>query len=114
MDVETVGDFGATGRPDPDVIRRIEEQNRGMWVLVTMDLTIVEDYPGFDWTRYALAWVQVHENLRGAPVERAKTEIVQRHAHAIREQARGDHHTYTTTRRYKHRPSLTTMLRSRH
>jgi len=111
IEVQTVSDFGVTGHPDPDVVRRIATEHRGAWVLVTMDLTIIEDYPGFDWSRYALAWVRVHEDLRGESVEREKAEVVHRHAHAIREQADGDHHTYTATRHYKSRPSLSTMLR---
>ena len=82
-------------------------------MLVTMDLTVVEDYPGFDWSRYAIAWVVVHESLAGARVEQAKHEIVHRHAHKIREQARGDHHTYTAERHYTTRPSLNRLLRRR-
>jgi hypothetical protein len=78
-----------TGSPDPDVARRIDDQCSGAWVLVTMDLTVVEDYSGFDWNRYAIAWVVVHETLAGARVEQAKHEIVHRHAHKIREQGAG-------------------------
>ena len=102
-----------TGRADPDVVRHVDDQASQAWVFVTMDLTIVEDFPGLDWTRYAIAWVRIHEELRGARVEQEKTEIVHRHAHSIREQTRGDHHTYTATRHFKSRPSLTTMLRRR-
>lgn len=111
IEVATVADFGVTGRADPNVVRRIDEQHSGSWVFVTMDLTIVEDFPGFDWSRYAVAWVRPHEQLRGESVEREKAEIVHRHAHTIREQARGDHHTYTATRHFKSRPSLATLLR---
>ena len=53
-------------------------------MLVTMDLTVVEDYPGFDWSRYAIAWVVVHES-----------------------------HTYTAERHYTTRPSLNRLLRRR-
>jgi hypothetical protein len=113
MLAQTVGDYGATGRPDPDVVRRISEQQPGPWVLVTMDLTIVEDYPGFDWSRYAIAWIRVDEHLRGAKVEHQKNEIIHRHAHSMLEQRPGDHHTYTAMNRYKTRPSLAYMLRRR-
>lgn len=82
-----------------------------MWVLVTMDLTITEDFPGFDWDRYAIAWVAGHESLRGAAFEHSKQDIVHRHAHAMVEQARGDHHTYSEKRHSKARPSLTSWLK---
>jgi hypothetical protein len=113
MEVATVGDFGATGRPDPDVVRKIIAAQKAHWILVTMDLTIVEDYPGFDWSRYAIAWIRVHEELKGAAVEREKAEILQRHAHVIRELANGDHHTFTATQHLKSPPSLNYMTRKR-
>jgi hypothetical protein len=113
MGVATVGDFGATGRPDPDVVRQIVGAVNEHWILVTMDLTIVEDYPGFDWSRYAIAWIRPHEKLRGVAVERAKAEIIHRYAHAIRELAGGDHHTFTAERHFKSRPSLAYMTRKR-
>lgn len=113
LDVSTVADYGATGRPDPDVVRRIEEQHAGAWVLVTMDLTIIEDFPGFDWDQYAIAWVILRKEIRGAAAERTKAEIVHRHAHTIREQGRGDHFTYNREGHYKHRPSLASFLERR-
>ena len=113
MEVATVGDFGAKGRPDPDVVRKVIAAQKSHWVLVKMDLTIIEDYPGFDWSRYAIAWIRPHEGLRGAAVERAKAEIIHRHAHAIRELAASDHHTFTTERHFKSRPSLAYMTRKR-
>ncbi len=73
---ETVGDYGATGRADPDVVRRIAAQCRVPWVFVTMDLTIIEDFPGFDWNRYAIAWIRPREDLHGARVEEEKTDII--------------------------------------
>ena len=82
-----------------------------MWVLVTMDLTIVEEHPRFDWDRYAVAWIVVHDDLLGAAFEAAKTDVVHRHAHRIAEQARGDHFTYTVTQRIRSRPSLASQLR---
>jgi hypothetical protein len=80
MGVKTVADFGAEGRPDPDVV----------WVLVTMDTTILEDFAGFDWSRYAIAWVVIDDHLLGAAVEKAKSNVVQRHAHMIVEQKPND------------------------
>jgi hypothetical protein len=112
-DVGTVKDFGAKGRPDPDVVRRIDEGHHGAWVLITMDLTIVEDFRGFDWDRYAIAWVVPHEHLKGAAFEHEKNDIVHRHVHRMLEQGRGDHHTYTVKQRHKSRPSLMSQLRRR-
>jgi hypothetical protein len=112
-DVKTVKDFGAQGRPDPDVVRRIASGHSGPWVLITLDFTIVEDFAGFDWDRYAIAWVVVHEDLRGAAFEHEKNDIVHRHVHQMVEQGRGDHHTYTVKQRYKTRPSLASQLRRR-
>jgi hypothetical protein len=81
------------------------------WVLVTMDLTITDDFPGFDWDRYAIAWVMVRQGVLGGAVEVEKTEIVQRHAHDMREQGQGDHHSYTAHRRHKSPPSLASLTR---
>jgi hypothetical protein len=113
LDAQTVGDFAVTGRPDPDVVRGIENSSSiaGGWVLVTMDLTIVEDFSGFDWSLYAIAWIHVPVHMRGAAVERAKADIVHRHAHVIAEQVPGDHHTYTARQHFRHRPSLTSLMR---
>jgi hypothetical protein len=111
LDVATVADFGVTGRADPDVVRQIGERHAGPWVFLTMDLTIVEEHPGFDWDRYAIAWISVHEDLSGAAFEASKTDVVHRHAHQIVEQGRGDHHTYTTGQRIRSRPSLASQLR---
>jgi hypothetical protein len=111
LEVSTVGDFGVTGRPDPDVVRTIGDRHSAMWVLVTMDLRIVEEHPGFDWGRYAIAWIRVHEELRGGAFEAAKTDIVHHHARRITEQGRGDHFTYTATQRIRSPPSLAAQLR---
>ncbi len=110
LDVQTIGDFGAQGRADPDVVRRIGEGLKGDWVLITMDLTILEDFEGFDWSRYAIAWVVIDERLQGSAVEQSKSNVVQRHAHAIDEQKPGDHFTYTAQRHSKHPPSLAKLL----
>ena len=112
-DVAPLSDFGATGTPDPDVVRRIDHAHRGPWVLITMDFTIVEDFAGFDWARYAIAWIVVHEDLKGAAFEHEKNDIVHRHVHQMAEQGRGDHHTYTVKQRLRSRPSLTSQLRRR-
>jgi hypothetical protein len=112
IEAQSVTDLGARGKPDPELIRRIAEGlGRRKWVLVTMDLTITEDYPGFDWARYALAWVQVERHLRGVRVEREKANILQRHAHLMVEQGSGDHHTYNARQRFRHPPSLASQLR---
>lgn len=110
MKVKTVADFGAEGRPDPDVVRRIAGGCDGDWVLVTMDTTILEDFAGFDWSRYAIAWVVIDDHLLGAAVEKAKSNVVQRHAHMMVEQRPNDHFTYSATRHSKHPPSLTKLL----
>jgi hypothetical protein len=101
-----VHDFRATSTLDPDVIRAVALGLDDPWVLVTMDGTIVDEYPGFEWERYAIAWVVIDGHLRGAAVEHAKAETIQRHAHQMIEQRRGDHYSYTPTSRYKHPPSL--------
>lgn len=113
LDVKTIGDFGLTGKPDPDLVKRIAEQCSGAWILVTMDLTIAEEHRGFDWKRYAIAWVQVRKEVRGPAVEKAKHETIQRHAHHIRDQGPGDHFTYTPERYSKYPPSLAKMLERR-
>lgn len=109
----TVGALGVTGRTDPEVVRRIDGSVPPPWVLVTMDLTIMEDHRGFSWERYALAWIIVNDALRGAQVEREKVNVVHRHAHVMCEQTRGDHHSYTAKQHFKHPPSLTSLLRRR-
>ena len=81
------------------------------FVLVTMDLTITEEFTGFDWDRYAIAWIAVREDLRGQAFEQAKQNIVHMHAHVIAEQRVGDHHTYSERRHSRSPPSLTTWLR---
>jgi hypothetical protein len=98
IEVASVGDYGMTGRPDPDIVRQIGEQTRDPWVLVTLDLTITEDYEGFAWERYALAWVAPAEHLRGQAFEAEKANIVHNHALDMVEQRAGDHHTYTLRR----------------
>jgi predicted nuclease of predicted toxin-antitoxin system len=112
IDAMTVGDYGVIGRSDPDVVREIQRSaRRKPWVLVTMDLTIMEEHQGFKWERYAIAWVVLREGLRGVRVEREKSEIVHRHAHLIHQQAPGDHHTYTSTQHFRQPPSLTSLLK---
>jgi hypothetical protein len=112
LDVKTLGDFGVTGRPDPDVVRQIGARQPGPWVLVTMDLTILEDHPGFDWGRYALAWI-VLPDIRGKEFEEAKHSVIQRRLHEIVEQGPGDHHTYTFAQRHRSPPSLASQLNRR-
>ena len=110
----TVGDAGVTGRTDPNVIRGIQRfAGSRPWVLVTMDLTVVEEYAGFDWGLYAIAWVVIPEELLGSAVEKAKANVIHRHAHLIDRQAPGDHQTYALSQHFRSRPSLTSMLRRR-
>jgi hypothetical protein len=111
--VTTVGELGAQGRPDPDVIRRAEDAVSGSWVLVTMDTSMIEDHLRFGWREYAIAWVAINDQLRGAAVEQSKMNVVHRHAHVIVAQARGDHFTYFEARHDKVPPSLSTQLRRR-
>jgi hypothetical protein len=109
--VRTVGDLGATSIRDPDVIRAIARKLSGPWVMVTMDGTIVEEHPNFEWDRYAIAWVVVDPKLRGVAVEQAKNDIVHHHAKRMLEQRPPDHFTYTQTQRHKSPPSLVSTLR---
>ncbi|MDQ3642265.1 MAG: hypothetical protein M3450_12580 [Actinomycetota bacterium] len=107
IQARAVGDFHAKSTLDPDVVRAVAAgMKRRSWVLVTMDSSIIEEHRGFGWDRHAIAWVVIDAHLRGATVERAKTEIVQRYAHAMVEQRPGDHHTYRRNRHYKHPPGL--------
>lgn len=108
--VKTVKDFEVAHGTDPDVVRTIGERHDGPWVLVTTDVTIVDQQRGFDWSRYAIAWIVVRENLRGAAVERAQANIVQRWAHEIVGLGRGDQRTYHETTRARTRPSLASQL----
>lgn len=109
--VKTLGDYALTGRPDPDVVRSIDQRESGMWVLVTMDLRIVEDHPGFEWERYAIAWILVHEDLVGVKFEQSKRNVIHKYAHEMVQQGRGDQHSYSEQRRTKSRPSLSSQLR---
>lgn len=110
-EVKTVHDFGVSGKPDPDVVRTINSRSRRHWVLVTMDVTIVEEHQGFDWDRYAIAWIVHPEKLKGAAVEKAKANILHRWAHEIVELGKGQHRTYYEKRHSKSRPSLASQLR---
>lgn len=112
IDAATVSDYGVTGQSDPDVVRRLDEGIQPeSWVLVTMDLTIMDDHEGFSWERYAIAWIVLPEGLKGLRVEQAKSEIVHRHAHLICDQKVGDHCTYTRRQRFRSPPALTSLLR---
>lgn len=107
MIVRTVDDYNAKSKIDPDVIRAVAGKlRRSPWVLVTMDGTIVDEHPKFEWERYAIAWVQIDAHLRGIAVEHAKNDVVQRQAHRMLELKPGDHFTFTVDRQYKHPPAL--------
>lgn len=107
--VRTVGDFGVQGRPDPEVVRQVADQASDPWILVTMDLSIVEDFKGFDWNRYAIAWVRIRKELRGRAVEVAKANTLHKHLDRMVGQRPGDHFTYTPERHDKHPPSVASM-----
>jgi hypothetical protein len=109
--VRTVADLGARSVLDPDVIRAISHRLSGPWVMVTMDGTIVDEHPGFEWDLYAIAWVVIDPKLRGVAVEQAKTDVVQRHAHKMLEQRPPDHFSYTQHARHRSPPSLVSTLR---
>jgi hypothetical protein len=111
LEVQTVHDFGVSGKADPDVVRTIDARCKPHWVLVTMDVTIIEEHQRFEWDRYAIAWIVHPEGLKGAAVERAKANIIHRWAHEIVKLRRGDHHTYYESRHLKSRPSLASQLR---
>ncbi len=102
----TVQEFRATSIVDPDVIRAIAQCIASPWVLVTMDGTIVDEHPRFEWGSYAIAWIVIAPHLRGVAVEHAKADVLQRHAHQMVEQRPGDHHSYTQRARFRHPPSL--------
>ena len=103
----TLQDLGLAGNtPDPDLARQASKKLGDDFVLVTIDLTILEDSPGFDWERYAIAWIKPDGHLSGAEVEAAKHDIFHHYADRIAEQIPGDHHTYTGGRYYRHPPSL--------
>lgn len=111
--LSTVGDIGAQGRPDPDVMKRAATGQKGNWVLITMDTTILEDHPRFAWRNYAIAWVSVNEQLLGAAFEQSKVNIVHRHVHLMAAQGRGDHFTYFERRHEKVPPSLASQLKKK-
>ena len=104
--VRSLHEFGLDGTPDPDVVRQLESLIDHPWVLVTLDLEILEHHPNFDWGRYAIAWVMLPRQLKGVAVEHAKHGIVHHHAKRIEGQKPGDHFTYNETSQYKHPPSL--------
>lgn len=107
----TLDDFNVTSTLDPDVIRGIASAMRGPWVLVTLDGSIVEDAPNFEWDRYAIAWVVLEPHVKGIAAERAKLDIVARHAHQIVDQQQDDHFSYTRHQRHKAPPSLVSRSR---
>jgi hypothetical protein len=110
--VTTVHECGVEATIDPDVIRAIDRIMDGrLWVLVTMDNSIVEDHPGFEWERYAIAWVLIDPHLRGAAAEQEKHEVIHRHVHQMVEQRAGDHFSYNVPSRFTHPPSLVTRQR---
>jgi hypothetical protein len=113
LEVKTVKDFGVTQTTDPDMVKTIATRHDGQWVLVTMDTTIVEEHTGFDWSRYAIAWVIVPEHLTGLTFDQAKANVLHNWALDIAQLRAGDHRTYYERRHTKSRPSLSSQLRRR-
>jgi hypothetical protein len=92
---------------DSTVARRADEKvGADRCVLVTIDVTIVEDSRGFDWSRYAIAWLKIPSHLKGGDAETAKHNILHRRVDRIAAQSAGDHFTYTLESSYQHPPSL--------
>lgn len=101
-----VAELGLGGkRTDSDLVREIGGKIEPPWTFVTADLTIIEDASGFDWDRYAIAWVMVRKGLKGAAYEQAKQHIVHKHVEKMEGQQPGNHWTYTARSRHKHPPS---------
>lgn len=113
IDALTVGDFHAQSTADPDVMRAIGARLADPWVLVTCDLTLVDDHQGFDWNRYAIAWVMLPGHVQGAACEYAKIDVIQHHARRMVEQIPGDHFTYDQRARHTSPPSLVSRSRPR-
>lgn len=78
-----------------------------------MDVTIVDDHEGFDWSRYAIAWIRPGRHLRGKEVEVAKANAIHRHLHHIEAQMSGQHFTYGPHSFQRHPPSLASMTEKR-
>lgn len=106
IEAATLEDFNVKSTLDPDVVRGVASAMRQPWVLATLDGSIIEDFRNFEWERYAIAWVPLESHVRGIAAERAKLDIVARHAHRMIDQEPGDHFSYTRRRRQKSPPSL--------
>lgn len=101
----TLRELGLSEAADPDVVRQAQEEITDPWVLVTMDLDIIEHHPGFDWSRYAIAWIDIPPGIKGQAFEAAKRNAFHHHANAIGEQGLGDLFTYGPRRHIKRPPS---------
>jgi hypothetical protein len=102
-----VAELGLGGkRSDADLVREIGDKIDTLWTFATLDLTIIDDASGFDWDRYAIAWVMVKKGLKGAGYEQAKQNIVHKHVEKMEAQQPGDHWTYTARSHHKDPPSL--------
>ena len=109
FDAIPVADIGLGGkRPDADLVRQIGTNIDQAWVFVTLDLSIIEEASGFEWHRYAIAWVMVRAGLANVAFEHAKQNIVHKHAEKITSQEAGDHWSYTDRSCFKHPPGLVT------
>jgi hypothetical protein len=109
IDARRVHDFDAKSQLDPDVIRKVARFMDRPWVLVTLDGGLIKEAPRFEWERYAIAWVVLPPHVKGVAAERAKMDVVQRHAHHMIAQQPGDHYSYTRRARFRHPPALITV-----
>lgn len=102
-----VAQLGLGGkRPDSELVKEIGGNVTQHWTFVTLDLTIIDDASGFDWGRYAIAWVMAPKGLKGGAFEQAKQNIVHKHVEKMVGQQPADHWTYTERSHHKHPPSL--------
>lgn len=106
--VKTLHELGLNRELDPDVVRQIPNKLEAGedWVLVTIDYTIIDDHSGFEWERYAIAWIVLDKYMRGGEVEALKHDIVHKHPEKIAAQGPDDHFSYTRRSQFKHPPNL--------
>lgn len=106
IQASTLKEFDLPSTLDPDVVRAVSSAMRVPWVLVTLDGTIVQDAEGFQWERYAIAWIVLEPQVRGLAAESEKLDIVARHAPRMLDQGAGEHFSYTRRQRQSGPPSL--------
>lgn len=70
-----------------------------------MDLSILDDFSGFDWSRYALAWLHVRPDMNGIAVEHSKADTLHRWCHELSKMNPGDHWSFSIGSKQKDQPS---------